>query len=158
VATKLPPGSGVLIVGYGNRLRSDDGLGWHATERLAADPRVSGAEIFWRHQLMPELSADFGQASLVVLIDANGDLAPGAIEVKEVAASVDGTLMSHHIDPESLVALTVEMSGAAPPVYIVSVGPDSLEVGELLSPVVERAVPELVETVVRIVAAEAAVC
>ena len=32
---------GVLVVGYGNALRTDDGLGWHAAERLADDPRLA---------------------------------------------------------------------------------------------------------------------
>jgi len=27
----------VLVIGYGNSLRTDDGLGWHAAERLAAE-------------------------------------------------------------------------------------------------------------------------
>ena len=29
--------SRVLVVGYGNALRTDDGLGWHVADLLAAD-------------------------------------------------------------------------------------------------------------------------
>ena len=29
--------AGVLVVGYGNSLRGDDGVGWHAARLLAAD-------------------------------------------------------------------------------------------------------------------------
>jgi Ni,Fe-hydrogenase maturation factor len=42
--------------------------------------------------------------------------------------------------------------GASPPVFVVSVGAGSLEVGDRLSPAVEGALPAVVEAVVAIVA------
>jgi hydrogenase maturation protease len=150
--------SEVLILGYGNKLRGDDALGWHAVELLAVDPRVGGAEVLWRHQLTPELAVDFARAALVVLIDADANLAPGVVSTRplEVAAggagASGGGSMSHHIDPESLVLLARDLYGAAQEVWIASCGPDSMEVGEGLSPVVERAMPELADAVARLVA------
>ena len=32
---------GVLVIGYGNTLRSDDGVGWHVAALLAEDPRLA---------------------------------------------------------------------------------------------------------------------
>ena len=32
---------GVLVIGYGNTLRSDDGVGWHVAALLADDPRLA---------------------------------------------------------------------------------------------------------------------
>ena len=50
---------GVLVVGYGNALRTDDGVGWHAAERLADDPRLADATVIAVHQLTPDCpSAD----------------------------------------------------------------------------------------------------
>ena len=63
-------GAGVLVVGYGNPLRSDDGIGWHAARLLATDPRLDRARVLTRHQLAPELAEDVSRASLVVLVDA----------------------------------------------------------------------------------------
>lgn len=147
------PGSGVLVIGYGNTLRSDDGLGWHAAELLADDPRIAGAEVLWRHQLSPELAVDVARATLVILIDASADAESGAVAVRRVAPTPGAeTVMSHHIDPESLVALAVELYGAAPNVHLVSVGAASLEVGDRLSPEVERALPAVVDAVLEIVA------
>ena len=34
----------ILVIGYGNVLRSDDGIGWHVAERLAEDPRFDGVD------------------------------------------------------------------------------------------------------------------
>jgi Ni,Fe-hydrogenase maturation factor len=59
--------------------------------------------------------------------------------------------MTHHLDPAGLVGLARELWGAAPPVVIVSVGVSSLDVGDRLSPVVERAVPHAADAVVAIV-------
>ncbi len=146
------PGAGVLIIGYGNTLRSDDGLGWHVVARLADDPRISGAELVARHQLSPELAVDVVRATLVILIDAAVDVEPGVVAVRQLAVgpAPDATLMSHHVDPASLVALAAELYSAAPAVYLVSMGAASLEVGDQLTPEVERAIPELLEAVIGI--------
>ena len=61
----------VLVIGYGNPLRGDDGAGWKAAELLAEDPRLAGAVVLARHQLTPELADDVSRASLVVLVDAS---------------------------------------------------------------------------------------
>jgi hydrogenase maturation protease len=153
VAPERAPAAGVLVIGYGNRLRSDDGLGWHAIERLAADPRASGAELLFCHQLAPELSVDVGRASLVILVDADANLEPGAVSVRKVVARESaGTLMSHHVDPATLVALTIELTGAAPEVYTVSAGPESLDTGDQLSTTVELALAEVVDRVTELIA------
>ena len=76
--------AGVLIVGYGNPLRSDDGIGWHAARLLATDPRLDGARVLARHQLAPELAADVSRASLVVLVDAAAKGDPGSVAVRRI--------------------------------------------------------------------------
>ena len=91
---------GVLIVGYGNALRTDDGLGWHAAERLAGDPRLAGATVLRRHQLTPELALDISLADLVVLVDASHGPAAGTFTVTPVArAGAPGMSWTHHLSP-----------------------------------------------------------
>jgi len=145
--------TGSLIVGYGNPLRSDDGLGLQAARRLAADPRLAGAQVVWQYQLMPELAVDVSRATLVVLIDVTVEHEAGALSIRrlDVAAETGGSAWSHHLEPAQLVGLARELWGAAPDVFIVSVGAASLEVGEVLSEAVDRALPGLVEAVVEIV-------
>jgi hydrogenase maturation protease len=148
-----PPGSGVLVIGYGNPLRGDDGLGMHAARLLADDPRLLGARVIERHQLTPELAADFSEAALVVLVDANVVDEAGAVSVRRLeAATGSGPGSSHHTDPADLAALARELWGASPAVFLVSVGAASLEMGETLSATIRRALPAVVEAVVAIVA------
>ena len=149
---------GALVVGYGNALRTDDGVGWHAAGCLAEDPRLAGATVLQRHQLMPELALDISAASVVVLVDASHGPVPGTFLVTQVEqASGAGTTWSHHLSPPSLVALAHELYGRAPDVFLVSCGVESLEMGDRLSPALEAALPRLVDTVVELVASHAVV-
>ncbi len=59
---------GVLVVGYGSTLRTDDGVGRAAAQRLVTDPRLDGATVIACHQLAPELALDLSQAAFAVLI------------------------------------------------------------------------------------------
>jgi len=145
---------GVLVVGYGNVLRSDDGVGWAVAARAAADPRLAGADVRAEHQLTPELALDASRASLLVLVDATAEREPGAVEVRRLDDTPDaGSAWSHHLEPASLVALARELWGTAPAVVVVSIGVADLEAGERLSPAVEAAVPQVVETLAAIVEA-----
>lgn len=148
---------GVLIVGYGNALRTDDGLGWHAAEQIADDPRLAGASVIQRHQLTPELALDISEAAVVVLVDASHGPPPGTFTVARVEeASGTGTTWSHHLSPPSLVALAHELYGAAPDVFLVTCGVESIEMGERLSPVVEAALPQVVDAVAALVSSQLA--
>lgn len=142
----------VVVVGYGNALRCDDGVGWHAAERLADDPRMDGVEVLQRHQLTPELALDISRASLVVLVDASSRLRPGKLGVERVEPAVgDGPRGSHHLTPATLVALSHELYGRAADVFVVSCGVQSLEIGEHLSATVDAALPKLVDVVADLV-------
>jgi hydrogenase maturation protease len=144
-----------MVVGYGNSLRSDDGVGPAVAARLAGDPRLAGVIIRTEHQLTPELAADASQASLLVLVDAGTDEAPGEVSVRRLEPSLveGGTAWTHHLDPSALVGLARALWGSAPPVILVSIGPASLEVGEGLSEVVRPAVTRAADLVASVVEA-----
>ena len=148
-----------LVVGFGNTLRTDDGVGFTAVERLEADPRFVSAStqgrvrVFWAQQLTPELAVDFAGADVVVLVDADAELAPGHVRVRrvEAAAAADaGPGMTHHVDAASLAAMAAELFGGSPTVWVVGVGPASMDVGERLTETVEAALPRVLEAVVQL--------
>jgi len=145
---------GPLVIGYGNVLRTDDGVGWHVAERLAGDARLSGTTVLARHQLTPELALDISQASFVVLVDAGQDQPAGTFDVVPILRTGGGAGSSHHLDPATLLDLSAELFGPPPRVVAVRVGVASLDVGDRLSPVVEAALPGLVEAVAGLIAGE----
>lgn len=137
-----------LVVGYGNPLRSDDGIGWVIAGRLATDPRFADTKVLQRHQLTPELALDVSRADLVVLVDARSGVPAGSVAIERVdPASATGTTWSHHLGPASLVGLASELYGRAAEVHVVSVGAGTLEVGEGLSPAVEAAVAGAIDAI-----------
>ncbi len=143
---------GVLVIGYGNPLRTDDGLGWHAAERLAGDPRLAGMTVVRCHQLTPELALDVSQATLVVLVDASHGRPAGTFSIDRVERAGGGApTWSHRLDPPSLVALADAMYGHAPDVFTVSVGVESLALGDGLSPLLDTALPLVVDAVAGLV-------
>lgn len=145
--------TGPLVVGYGNALRGDDGLGWHAAELLAEDPRLAGTTVLQRHQLMPELAVDVSAASLVVLVDADESLPAGRVAVTTVGREGhSSTSWSHHFSPTDLVALAQDLYGNAPEVMLVSAGVASTDGGDQLSPAVAAALPHLTDVVADLVA------
>ncbi len=151
------PSSDVLVIGYGNSLCTDDGVGWAVARRLVDDPRFAGMDVRAEHQLAPELAIDASRVSLVVLVDAAADAVPGTVRVR----ALDGDLRSasawtHHIEPEDLIELTRELWGRAPLVVVVSIGAASLEVGDVLTTTVAAAVPKAVEAVAAVIEAHRA--
>ena len=74
----------VLVIGCGNPLRGDDGLGWRAAAALRPCP-PPGTTIITCHQLLPELAELLSRAALVILIDASAADPPGLIRCAPVA-------------------------------------------------------------------------
>ncbi len=158
---------GVLIVGYGNPLRSDDGVGPAVAARLASDPRFAGAEVRAEHQLTPELALDASRSWLLVLVDAAEGVAAGEVAIRELGTlgslgergplvgrvEAPGRPLTHHVDPAALLGLAAELWGAAPRTILVGIGPRSLELGEGFTTEVEAAVPRAIEAVADAMAA-----
>ena len=152
----MTAGTGVLIVGYGNPLRSDDGVGWHAAETLAADPRLEGAHVLTVHQLPPELAVELGEATLAVLVDARMGEPPGSISVTHVAP----VRRARRLDPSPDTGgprrpRPRRSAGRSADVVVVSVGIESTEPGHGLSHSVADAVPAVREIVADLVLAHA---
>jgi hydrogenase maturation protease len=125
-----------LVVGIGNELRSDDGVGARIVRELPGRPDVETTVV---HQLTLDLVATLGRAERVLFVDAH------ASETRLRLARVperDGMLaMGHALAPEALIAWTSVECGRAPEGWVLSVPARSFEIGEALSPDVERAVP-----------------
>lgn len=145
----------ILVIGYGNPLRQDDGVGWAAAEALAGKA-VDGATIQVEavHQLLPELAEPISAADLVIFIDASveGEGEPGEIKQKRVRPSgEDPAAFSHHFRPARLLGYARELYGRFPPAYLFTITAARLGYGEGLSGVVETAVVDLTRQIEAII-------
>jgi hydrogenase maturation protease len=132
----------VLIIGFGNVLRCDDGAGVRAAERLA----LPGIEILPVQQLTPELMLAIARARRVIFIDAARDGRPGEVRRREVEPEVSGVL-THVTTPEALLAGATMLYESRATGVLYSVTGESFELSDRLSPVVESAMAELVAAI-----------
>ena len=141
----------VLIIGYGNPLRSDDGFGWHASHMIAPVLAGRDAKVITCHQLTPELAEPLSQCGYAVFIDADAEGEPGEIHWGEVQPQApSSSALTHTCSPAGLLASAARLYGRCPPAVAVTVTAQSFEFGELLSPVVAAALPEVVERVLQL--------
>jgi hydrogenase maturation protease len=135
-----------LVIGYGNTMRSDDGVGPRIARLLTP---AKGVDVLVRHQLVPELADDLRGRRVVVFVDAAATLAPGAVATRPVTASepMPAPGLTHHVSPETLLLLAERLYDARPRAFLVTVGVSSFDLGEELTPRVAAALPEAVATV-----------
>lgn len=144
----------VLIVGYGNPLRADDGAGRRAADALMDAWPEDRVRVEAAHQLLVEMAASAAEAGFVVFLDAARDAAPGTVAVRSLAPAEAGDdSLTHHLTPETLLAAARLWYGRAPEAALVSVGGADFGHGERLSPAVAAALPEMLACVRALVAA-----
>ncbi len=142
-----------LIVGYGNPLRGDDGIGVYLAEDLKNNfLHTSNVEIITQHQLIPELVEDIQKAERVIFIDANARNKPGEISVaKIVAEQSKSQSISHSVAPQSLLMMSQTLCGKTPSAWIVSIGGENFDYQEGLSKTLKDQVPEYLAKILNLI-------
>jgi hydrogenase maturation protease len=136
----------LLIIGYGNPLRGDDGFGWQAASQLLdriADPEI---EVMALQQLTPELMEPISRAGRAVFIDAAASGEPGVLQERRLApdSDFDSHDFTHHSTPGGLLAGALSLFGRAPEATLYSVSGEDFGFGERLTPAIEKALAEVV--------------
>ena len=135
---------GILIIGYGNVLRGDDGVGIHVARELERqfheDPEV---EIVACQQLTPEMAEDISGSELVIFLDAAHGDEPGTVRCRQVRA--DALLgYTHDVTAEALVSAAEQLYGEVPKAFSITLSGFSFEMGSKLSRAAQLHLPELV--------------
>ena len=144
--------SRVLIVGYGNPLRGDDGVGPRAAEALAARWPESLVRVETSHQLLVEMAEAAAESDFAVFIDAGRDGEAGEVRAVPVGiVELGRSSLTHHVTPETLLAVSQSLYGRRPGAILATVGGADFGHGEKFSPKVEGALPELLERVAALV-------
>lgn len=137
----------VLVIGYGNPLREDDGVGWVAAEAVGnAVTMFPGTQIDVEtvHQLLPELADPISLADLVIFIDAAVSGKPGEILQHVVMPQGEKPgAFSHQVGPAGLLESARVLYGRFPPAYLFTITAAQMGYSETLSPAVAAALPHL---------------
>jgi hydrogenase maturation protease len=136
-----------LIIGYGNPLRSDDGLGWHVTEQLRRSTVNPEVKILTCHQLTPEIAFLLSRVELAIFIDAAGEGTPGTLCCEPVMPGAYELRFSHAMSPRAILGVSQRLYGAAPRAFMVSLCGESFELGDGLSAKIAARVHELISCI-----------
>jgi len=114
-----PETIGMLLIGYGNPGRGDDGLGpafAEAVERL----QMPGVSVDANYQLTVEDAEAVARHPVVVFIDAelNG---PGPFSFSRLSPAPTWNFESHRLGPGAVLALAAEVFGARPEGYLLGI-------------------------------------
>ncbi len=141
-----------LVIGYGNVLRADDGLGAAVVEQVDRQD-WPGVETRVVQQLHVELIEEMLRFDRIVLVDAGAG--GGEISLQRVtASSANGLSSSHHVGPGLLVGLARRLYGKEPAVFLCRVPGESFALREGLSGAALRRVPEAVRVIQRVATKE----
>jgi len=142
----------VTVIGLGNPLMGDDGLGVYAAQRLQEEwilpPEVQVVDGgTWGMNLLPIID----EAEELLLIDAiNQDMPPGTqivLEREEIPRTLALKVSPHQIDLSEVIALA-ELRGTLPQrMTALGLQPERVEFGAPLSESVERHIDHLVAMV-----------
>lgn len=133
-----------LVIGYGNPLRGDDGVGWAVADALQDRTGVTAVST---HQLLPELADQIANAEKVVFVDATVEGEPGDIRVTAVSPQTIGTASTHQMSPGVLLSYVAELYCRCPPAYLITITGQDFGYTETLSPLVTSKLPALQKAV-----------
>ncbi len=138
----------ILVIGFGNCHRGDDGAGFQAAEKLQALVHESAVTVEAVTELKPEMAETISRADLVIFLDACSEGAPGTVHVSElVPREVEGGLFSHALTPQRLLTASKVIYGQCPEAMLITVAGENFGFCTRLSPVVEAALPAIFERV-----------
>ncbi len=130
-----------LVIGIGNTLRGDDGIGVAIAQRLAEQHSAPNLHVITCHQLTPELIGLISQAEQVIFIDASVEQPLGSVQAVPLHVEAAKALSAHHTTPSALLLAAKVLYGAQPRSTLIAVGARHFGYGEQFSAPVAAALP-----------------
>lgn len=148
-----------LVIGLGNPLAGDDGIGWHLAERLRDDPRLPAHTDVLQGADLLRLEDELADRPLVVLLDALlDDGEPGRVlRFDELEGLDDHGGSVHHLPPAQALRLLRCLYPAlrSVPVLFLGVTIHDVKMGTGLSPSLHDRVAPILEEVLAELSAHA---
>ena len=141
--------SDTVVIGVGNTILSDEGVGVHAARLLQGDPRVpNGVTILDGGTIGIELIPYASDASRVLFLDAmNSGSTPGTLARMTGGdlLGLSGGLNVHQLGVADLIAALALVSTRPQDIVVLGVQPANTDWGTTLSPDVAAALTRLVD-------------
>lgn len=140
----------ILILGIGNLILRDEGVGVHAVRELEKRDLPAHVEVIDGGTYLMDLLSVIQEAERIIVIDAlKGGGEPGTIYrifPDDLMAGSEQTLSLHQVGLLEVLGI-VRQLGGDPHVVIIGVEPKEISWGMELTPEVEGELPKVIETV-----------
>lgn len=128
-----------VVIGYGNTLRGDDGLGPYVVEDLQDAVSLYGSAVSTMilPQLDVTLASQIPEVDIVLFVDARADDSEELVRIEQIEPSADPVgphHTSHTISVPVLLRIALDWYGAAPLCYAVMPKGYDFSIGESISP------------------------
>jgi hydrogenase maturation protease len=144
----------ILVLGIGNILMGDEGVGVHTIKALEGKPFSEDVDILDGGTGGFHLMAYFQEYENVIMIDATMDKKPtGTVSLIEpkFASDFPKTLSAHDIGLKDMIE-SITILGKVPKIYLITVTIDTIKSMYMeLSPNVKSAIPEVIRKVYEII-------
>lgn len=150
----------LLIIGYGNPDREDDGVAWHILRALTMklglespesydDEFPESAEIDFAFylQLTPEMAEDISTYEYVCFVDAHTGSIPEPVRLIEVESEFQASPFTHHLTPQSLLSMCETIYRSKPDAALISILGHRFLFSRELSEETAELVPQAVELI-----------
>ncbi len=134
----------ILVIGYGNSLRQDDGAGLILAELIeqACHARHLPVKRICVHQLMPELALELAHNKVSAVIFADTRVASTTatekplppVQISPLAVDSNSPSVGHHLTPATLLIYANMLYHQQPPAWIATVPGFKFDHGEHFSP------------------------
>ena len=140
----------VIIIGIGNLILRDEGVGVHAVRALEEMDLPPGVEVIDGGTATMELLPVFQEAERIIVIDAlRGGEKPGTIyrlSPDDLMGETERPLSLHQVGLLEVLGMARQLGGE-PQVVIIGVEPKEISWGMELTPEVEARLPRVIDAV-----------
>lgn len=151
----------ILILGFGNPDRQDDGVAWHVLRELMLSyglpkPETLDIDDFlpdksvhfqFQLQLLPEIADELNNYKRAIFIDAHTGAVPLNVNVSELKPEFQNSPLTHHLTGNSLLAITQKIHNSYPNSILVSIRGYAFAFSQELSPQTQELVGVAVTTI-----------
>jgi hydrogenase maturation protease len=152
-----------VVVGVGNILMGDEGVGVKAVRELEHEHLPEGVELFDGGTAFYALSGELSTCCTLIIVDAvQGEGPPGTVyrfrfeEIEEGAGRAGMSFSLHDVGVIETLRLERLVHRIPEEIIFVGIEPERIELSMELSPVVEKKLPALVQAVLRELETDAA--
>lgn len=152
----------ILLIGYGNPDREDDGVAWHILRAVALALKLPAPDSYedefpaneqldfaFHLQLTPEMAEDLAAFPRICFVDAHTGDIPQPVRMIPVESEFQRSPFTHHLTAQSLISMCDTLYGKKPEAVLLSVRGHHFEFARELSAETGALVPEAVELIMK---------